>query len=194
MNAKKVNIWSSQNKCIYSLRIEINYFLKFKLSTNGSTKKVLQFQLITLSSIYNIKLRCCKKSIPIEILSQNRKWGLTYAKVPLFAWIFIWFQMKKIAAVYNCNHGFLASAGPNDLPCMPPLLVIWSWRWHLSCVPQRSQILALIHRFPDLWLQSESTQYLTIAKEIEDTFTYSIWKAVVNIVDFHYESKHFSTL
>lgn len=40
----------------------------------------------------------------------------------------------------------------------------------------------------------ESTQYLTIAKEIGDTFTYSIWKAVVNIVDFHYESKHFSTL
>lgn len=100
VNAKKVNIWSSQNKCIYSLGIEINYFLKFKLSTNGSTKKVLQFQLITLSSIYNIKLRCCKKSILIEILSQNRKWGLTYAKVPLFAWIFIWFQMKKIAAVY----------------------------------------------------------------------------------------------
>lgn len=100
VNAKKVNIWSSQNKCIYSLGIEINYFLKFKLSTNGSTKKVLQFQLITLSSIYNIKLRCCKKSIPIEILSQNRKWGLTYAKVPLFAWIFIWFQMKKFAAVY----------------------------------------------------------------------------------------------
>lgn len=185
MNAKKVNIWSSQNKCIYSLGIEINYFLKFKLSTNGSTKEVLQFQLIALSSIYNIKLRCCKKSILIEILSQNRKWGLTYAKVPLFAWIFIWFQMKQFPAVRNtdqsikdfsknCYHGFLASAGPNDLPCMPPLLVIWSWRWHLSCVPRRSRILALIHRFPDLWLQSESTQYLTIAKEIGDTVTVHI--------------------
>lgn len=96
VNAKKVNIWSSQNKCIYSLGIEINYFLKFKLSTNGSTKKVLQFQLIALSSIYNIKLRCYKKSIPIEILSQNRKWGLTYAEVPLFAWIFIWFKQNNL--------------------------------------------------------------------------------------------------
>lgn len=124
VNAKKVNIWSSQNKCIYSLRIEINYFLKFKLSTNGSTKKVLQFQLITLSSIYNIKLRCCKKSILIEILSQNRKWGLTYAKVPLFAWIFYMVSNEKIC---SCIYQPIKDFSKTAIMAFWPVLVLMTY-------------------------------------------------------------------